>query len=166
VEDLYGKKEFEFDREGRLTEKRTYGADTMLVERFKYEYSNARRTVERRFDRAGKLTHVKQYAYPWLGGQVEAKAFSPSESLLWEASYTFDDRGREVKKEIFGPEGRLNYVVTYRYNPENLLIQKKGEDKLTYRFTTFDDHGNWLQRLNTKGKIKTTITKRKIQYYE
>ncbi len=166
AEDLYGKKEFAFDREGRLTEKRIYGPDTMLIERFTYEYSNSRRTAERRFDRTGKLTHVKKYAYPWLGGQVEANAYSPSESLLWKAIYTFDERGREVSKEIFGPEDRLNYVVTYRYNPENLLIQKEGEDKMSYRFTSFDDHGNWLRRINTKDQVSTTITRRKIQYYE
>lgn len=163
---FYSQKEFVFDREGRLTEKRIFGADTMLIERFKYKYSDSRRTVERRFDRRGELTHIKKYSYPWFGGQVEAKASSPSESLLWKVSYTFDERGREVKKEIFGPEGRLNYVVTYRYNPENLLIQKEGEDKMTYRFISFDDHGNWLQRLNTKDQVSTTITRRKIQYYE
>ncbi len=163
---FYGMKKLQFNREGRLTDKRIYGGDSSLIEKFTYTYNSARRVQERRFDGKLRLTHEKNYSYSWWSGDLDAAVYSPSDSLLWSATYIFDEQGREKKKKVYGPEGQLNYLITYRYNTDNYIIQQEGVDKRTYEFTDFDKYGNWIRRINTEDRIKVSITVRDITYYD
>lgn len=163
---LRQKRVLEYDREGRLTKMKVYGADTSLTERFDYQIESNRRIEVKRYNQNNKLTHLTSYSYPWLYGSVESESRTSGDSLRWYSTYTFDQNLRETKQNIYGPEDRLNYRIQYRYNPDGFIMEKTGVEEFFYTFKKYDEEQNWTRRLNEKAGRITTLTTRTLTYYE
>lgn len=95
----------------------------------------------------GRLTTTQEYIY---GERLERyREFGLYSSEVGEFRYTYNEQGDVIRKEFWRLDGkRMEMAVTYSYR--------------------YDDHGNWIERIETRpdnGKTRHNLTKRTIEYY-
>lgn len=85
-----------------------------------------------------------------------------------EMTLSYNRDGRVDK--VVSTAGDETWTRNYRYNEKGLLKERdydtSGDDeKLTYVYYKFDDHGNWTERLEKLGSMDQTIRQiRNITY--
>jgi len=109
------------------------------------------------------------------GQLTSLKKYRPDSTLESSMTSTYDKqifKGNEVKDSV----GKVTYSSTVKVDDKNNVIERATKtvtkdstiNKVTiYKYTTFDDNGNWTERteLDENGK-PVKITKRVITYYK
>jgi hypothetical protein len=153
----------DFDIQGNVRQMKNTGSCNCSV---KYEY---------KFDQRGKKMKLTvknsqrlipyTYKYDVNGyiiqqtiGNKMLKPNSDHELMQDKFFYQYDSAGNRVREDYYY-EQEHKYHIIYKYNYKHVLLEQEyfyGDDekptnKITYRYTYFDGHGNWLRRV---GQVK------------
>ena len=97
----------------------------------------------------GDVLTNEQIIFNEKGNQIEKNLFIPDGSLLSKYTYKYDDKGNIIEGNSFSSDGSLFLKYTYKY--------------------TYDQQGNWTQQITYKVKNgvekPSQIVERTIEYY-
>jgi len=174
----------DFDIHGKLIRTKKAGSSNGMI---KYEY---------KFDKGGKKMELtvknNQRLFPYnykydVNGRIiqqtiDTKMLKPNsdhELVQDRFFYKYDNTGNRIEVDYYF-EQEHKYRILYRYNDKRLLLEeqyfygddKKPSNKITYRYTSFDEQGNWLRRIGQvkdygpiRQEISEPVVTRKISYY-
>ena len=173
---LFSKYTYKYDDKGNKLEENSFNSDGSLNSKYTYKYDDKGNKIESNlFNSDGRFSGMLTYKYDDKGNQIEANLFNSDGSLFSKYTYKYDDKGNQIEKNSFNSDGRLFYKYTYKYDDkgnkleENLLNSDVNlDDKYTYKYT-YDQQGNWIQRIAYKVKNgvekPSQIVERTIEYY-
>ena len=165
-----------FNEKGNKLEENSFNSDGSLNSKYTYKYDDKGNKIESNlFNSDGRFSGMLTYKYDDKGNQIEANSFNSDGSLFSKYTYKYDDKGNQIEKNYFNSDGRLFYKYTYKYDDKgnkiesNLLNSDVNlDDKYTYKYT-YDQQGNWIQRIAYKVKNgvekPSQIVERTIEYY-
>ncbi len=143
-----------FDSIGQMVESLVYRSDTTLDSRevlTYYEQDSGKIYTHSLFVGYDSLKYRNQYEYSKAGFDSIIHRYRPignTDSIGYQSryEYTFDERGEEVTRNLVSPEGQIRAKVLYTYE--------------------YDDHNNWIRRLETVDDEPSVFKVRTYTYYE
>lgn len=123
----------------------------------------------------GKVKSIREIPYKAVEKFGEVAKGDALDIIGENLQITFNEKGNKLEENWFNPDGRLFSKYTYKYDDkgnkleENLLNSDVNlDDKYTYKYT-YDQQGNWIQRIAYKVKNgvekPSQIVERTIEYY-
>ena len=127
------------------------------------------------FNPDGRLFSKYTYKYDDKGNKLEENSFNSDGSLNSKYTYKYDDKGNKIELNYFNSDGSLFLKSTSKYDDKGNEIERNSfisdvnlDDKYTYKYT-YDQQGNWIQRIAYKVKNgvekPSRIVERTIEYY-
>ena len=106
------------------------------------------------------MNHASEYLYfQNENGDIESRQ---------EDHKKYDDKGNKVEESEYGSGGELIRRETNKYDEKGNMVEANYynlegslNDKSTYKYE-FDNHGNWLKRIESQGMIY----RREYKYYD
>jgi len=110
----------------------------------------------------------------WNARVLDPTLYSAKDNTI----YKYDAAGDRIEESYTSED--YSYKKLYKYNDKHLLIEetyfhregKKPESKTSYRYTSFDGKGNWLEQIGhvtqygpPAQQIMEPVVRRKISYY-
>lgn len=134
-----------YDDYGNRVEDLLYGADSMLLKRYRYTNSGSQREVMQMEDRAGKLIRTIRYRYNPQGFLIEDQSFDADSVPEKRFVYVYDDKNRVVEDFSYLEHGELNQRFTYTYDHRGKMVENKrfksdGSLKETRKYTYNEQH--------------------------
>ena len=153
-----------------------------------------RLVTQKKINNTGKLQYHTTYLYSRKGFLVGQHKLIPSINYTMKESYAYDSQGQmiekakiarigttketflyneigqQIKKSDFNAMGELFSVITYTFNSYNDKTDLKKYDAdgtMTYFESykyTYDENGNWIERISFEKGEKVSIEKRVIVY--
>jgi YD repeat-containing protein len=147
-----------YDATGRLQEKVELAADQSLARRWQYTYDQQGWLMEEtNYDANGTLLWRWRYAYNAEGQRVEESNHTASGDLLWKRRYLYNAHQQVAEEHQYDAAGALMWKRHYTYDAhgnrlEETLYKANGalESRWQYTYDTYDSHGNWLKRTESK----------------
>lgn len=157
---------FGYDSKGRRTTKSMFDSEGALILKILDEY-NELDSVSKSITEVPGSDQLTTYTYN-KKGKLERSVLTANGTLIEEASYTYDDKGRITRHFIKRTNGDGNEETTYEYG-ENGLVKEKFNGPYSMYLTTYkrDKQGNWTERTlhdPETGAISSRYT-RTIKYY-
>lgn len=135
------------DSRGRMIEETLTKADKTFQTRYTYKYDATGFTSEiaQYVQDANNLNNSIRFKNNRQGLPLEMENYNGSGKMTKKTVYNYDDKGNETVIEIFDGSGKI--------------IERK---EFTY---TFDDKGNWVERIEYVNHFPKVFIEREITYY-
>jgi hypothetical protein len=130
-------------------------------------FKNHRPTSGNSYDGQGKLFSNKKFTYDKQGNEIENTEFDPSGNKETTIKQEYYEDMPISYSHISYENSSYNFSFKWEYNKnkdivKQVMIDDEGEKQTTYQYT-YDQHKNWIKRIETGPK--TAITERKIEYW-
>ena len=127
-----------------------------------YVYSSGAEMPYAEFDKDGQCLNL-------LHGMKIDGVISVCERMP-DGISVFDYNEFGLSKTVFSRFDNSPIVTSYIYNDEGLLLEEKTEGEslshnTKYKYTQFDDYGNWTERIATNSKSGEEVQTRIITYF-
>ena len=171
----------EYDEAGKLLECVSTQAEGLIIkQRCRPLYNQSGKKIQETwFYEDGTLNRKCVYRYRLTGELAQEVLYKyDDDGSLEEKHITiYDEQGNVIEASCFDQEGRtIAGPIRYRYSDEGVEIEAatislKGDlYSTTSYFYDFDNHGNWIKRLevfktNESGFETRVITYRTLEYY-
>lgn len=145
------KYEFIYDKLGNLTEEQRYTSDGILRGKEKYKYDEYGNRIEESVcDSEENLIVQNQFVYDEQSRKLEWIRYT-DQGPDWHYTYKYDNKGNQIEKNSFKPDGTIEYTRTteYVYDSNGNLIQESNysDTQRIYRYDYgYDQEGNLIER--------------------
>lgn len=172
IDSLVDKNIVEYNSFGFKCRKEYYSHDSSLLYTAIGCYDkNGRRVRVEKYNATGELTDIATPKYNTEGLELEFSVYNiASDSIVEFQKYRYDDRNLCVEEKYFDENGDLHFKVKYEYDSTNISREDfygKNESVLiNFRFSGYDDAGNWKVRLEYEKNFLVRVKERDIIYYK
>lgn len=141
------KEQYEYDDVGNKIKESFSGPDGKLLGSAEYRYDENGNLLEiKGFEEDGTLSFVNAYEYDSQNRVTLEIRRAPYENIQYKNFYTYNDRGEVIEELMYDERGRLSFFSHYEFS--------------------YDDKGNWIQKIEFKDYRPTLLIERKITYYD
>ena len=113
---------YNFNRNGGLTEQRSYDIDNRLSSRSVHKYENGICVKETNFNQEGEVSGVNVNVYDGNGNKKEEVRHDENGNVSDLYSYEYDRNGRQCEYKHTRANGELVFRRVYEYNKSGNLV--------------------------------------------
>lgn len=143
-----------YDSLGHVAESYVYDVDSMLASRETlsyYEGDSGKLHVHKLFIGMDSLKYYNEYVYDAQKRDSILFRFRPNvagDSVVYQSKYlyTYDEMGNEINRKLINAEGEVRAESRFEY--------------------IFDDHKNWIQRIEYVDEEPNVVKVRTFTYYD
>jgi len=147
----------------------SYSEDETIETIWLYEYNTNKQIIERKIYNAdGKMTDSYKYKYDLKGNLISREKYSHSYKmeLKEQTMYTYDAKNNILSEN---PGSKPNSTwYKYIYNPNGTIKQITKQNlyytEYTIKYISFDNKGNWTEKIETNSLDNSFKVKRVIEY--
>jgi len=175
---ISSKTELEYDQKGNIIKKTKYPVIKIFWKgkRIKYETTfkynkNGNKIEENRFNSDNTLGTKVKFKYNEKGDVIEVNEYNSDGSLRVKKRFTYTISGNIEEEIAYKPDGDLFWKNVYKYNKNNdyseyLIFNNKDilDSKITYEYQ-YDNHNNWIKKIEFSNEKPDVIVEREIEYY-
>ena len=155
------------ENSGKIEKGERHNMITNTVETFNEEGI----TIElKAYHPSGGLYYSYTYKYNETGKKIEDNRNSGSKTI-----YEYDDKGNMIGDIYYNADGSKSTWSTYKYNDKGNMIEQKNYradgslgpvTKVINHNYTFDEFGNWTEKITIKDGKPAFIKERQIEYFK
>ena len=161
---------YKYNNKNQKVSEVRYDKDSKVIFSIQYQYEGDNLIVKEVSNGDGEIEYMEKMSYT-PKGELEIKTtldnFDGTETI---ERYEYDSKGRKTSR-IIEKNNEVSLKVRYKYNDKGLLeelnvIDSKENpvDLRSYTYT-YDEKGNWIEKIITVNSEKKFIEKREITYY-
>ena len=140
---------YNFNRNGGLTEQRSYDIDNRLSSRSVHKYENGICVKETNFNQEGEVSGVNVNVYDGNGNKKEEVRHDENGNVSDLYSYEYDRNGRQCEYKHTRANGELVFRRVYEYNKSgNLISETDYNDKneeFSKRVSVYNGNGQIVE---------------------
>lgn len=149
-----------YDEEGRTLSELKYEADGSIEQHYGYAYNEqGERIAERSWDESGNLIEDIEFDLD-TDGKVQQAYKNYLDGSRDTISYTYDDRGNLLGKEVVTDEDELEMAETFAYEDDREVLHemKDENDELVLRKeTAYDEKGRVVEERTWSAETGSTL---------
>lgn len=126
---------YNFNRNGGLTEQRSYDIDNRLSSRSVHKYENGICVKETNFNQEGEVSGVNVNVYDGNGNKKEEVRHDENGNVSDLYSYEYDRNGRQSEYKHTRANGELVFRRVYEYNKSGNLISETDYNEKNVEFS-------------------------------
>ena len=164
------KNQYKYNSKNQKVTEARYDKDSNIIFTTEYEYDGDNLIIKKVTDKNGETEYMEKMSYT-PKGELEIKttldSFDGTETI---ERFQYDNNGNKTSR-IVEKNNEVSLKVKYKYNDKGLLeelavIDSKENPVDTRAYTyTYDEKGNWIEKLITINGERKFIEKREITYY-
>lgn len=126
---------YNFNRNGGLTEQRSYDIDNRLSSRSVHKYENGICVKETNFNQEGEVSGVNVNVYDGEGNKKEEVRHDENGNVSDLYSYEYDRNGRQSEYKHTRANGELVFRRVYEYNKSGNLVSETDYNEKNVEFS-------------------------------
>ncbi|NDJ00115.1 RHS repeat protein [Flavobacterium sp. LaA7.5] len=161
---------YKYNNKNQKVAESRYDKDSNIIYTTEYEYNNDKLIVKKVTNGNGEIEYMEKMSYN-PKGELEIKTtidnFDNTQTI---ERFMYDDKGNKTALSV-EKNNELYMKVSYTYNEKGLLEKlimtdstENAVDTRTYTYT-YDDKGNWTEKIIIINGENKFIEKREITYY-
>ncbi len=135
---------WQYDKDGNKTKEQYLEGDSAVIRTAYFSYDGNGNMAERVNSENGfKLKTT--YKYDVRGNQVEETQFDVTGKIITRIATVYEEKGNISEQTFFDKDNRLQTHTVFSF--------------------TYDQHGNWIRKVQTNNNRVVAITDREVTYY-
>ncbi|OIQ20219.1 MAG: hypothetical protein BM557_06000 [Flavobacterium sp. MedPE-SWcel] len=164
------KNTYQYNDSNQKTANIRYNKESEVIFNTQYEYDEDNLTLKKVVNKDGEVEYLEEMVYDTKGNITAKITMDKFDTRKTAEKFEYDNNNNKISW-LITKDGETSLKVTYRYNDEGDLLEShmiRGADNFTDKRTytyTYDDEGNWTQKIITINDVPSFIEKRSIIYH-